>query len=255
MLTDITVRPFPSTPADLSIALRSDDPSAITVLLSRCLQRASGNAVPGEELWALEVGQRTAWMLRIAARSGAQSLAYRTRCDARGCGEPIELELPIDDLLSLESHDGSALTVYVEQRTIVLRRPTGADQLAWARGTFADLRQATLAAASSLLLEEENAVGNDAELRAVEDVLTERDPLAHYTVSSVCPNCGSHTDHDIDLTALAIEWLRGARAQMVETVHALARSYHWTESDIFAVAPWRREHYLRLVERDEGARR
>lgn len=255
MMTGIIVRPFPSTAADLSVALRADDPLVITTILSRCLQRASGDAVPADELWALEVSERTAWMLRIAAKSGAQSLAHRARCDASGCGEPVELELSIDELLSLECHDTSALAVRLEQRVITLRRPTGADQLAWTHATFDDLRAATFAVATSLLLEDGDAVANDAELRAIEAALTEHDPLAHYTVTSVCPNCDAHTHHDIDLMALAIEWLSGARARMVETVHALARSYHWTETDIFAVAPWRREHYLRLVERDERARR
>ncbi|HMI57819.1 MAG TPA: hypothetical protein VK511_07220 [Gemmatimonadaceae bacterium] len=253
MLTGIIVRPFPSTPADLGAALRADDPAAITTMLSRCLQRAPGDAIASDELWALEVGQRTAWMLRIAARSGADSLTFRARCDASGCGESAELELPIDELLALESHESSVLTAQLEQRSVAIRRPTGADQLAWVHATFDDLHQATFAVASSLLLDEGNEVTNDSELKAIEDALTEHDPLAHFTVSSVCPSCRSQTDHDIDLLALSIEWLSVARARMIETVHALARSYHWTETDIFAVAPWRREHYLRLVERDERA--
>lgn len=251
MLTGIIVRPFPSTPAELGVQLRADDPAAITAMLSRCLRRDSGEALPGEELWALEIGQRTAWMLRIAIRSGAQSLVFRARCDAAGCGEPIELELPIDELLSLDSRDASVLAVDLEERRVTIRRPTGVDQLAWAHASFDDLRQATFTVASSLLLDEGGSISSEAELRAIEDALTEHDPLAHYTVSSVCPSCASHTQYDIDLTALAVEWLSVARSRMIETVHALARYYHWTEADIFAVAPWRREHYLRLVERDE----
>ncbi|MGH7647023.1 MAG: hypothetical protein ACREND_02820, partial [Gemmatimonadaceae bacterium] len=139
-------------------------------------------------------------------------------------------------------------------RTVTARRPTGADQRAWAQASFADLQHAVYAAASSLLLDADVAVTTESDVHALEEALAANDPLSHFSVSAVCPYCGARADYEIDLDALAMQWLYAARTAMIETVHALAQSYHWSEAEIFAIAPWRRDQYLALVERDERIR-
>jgi hypothetical protein len=47
--------------------------------------------------------------------------------------------------------------------------------------------------------------------------------------------------------------LRRAQHGLIEDVHRLARTYHWTEDRVAALPPWRRARYLALIEREEGA--
>jgi hypothetical protein len=248
----LTARPFPSAPSDLNLALRADDPASVTAVLSHCLRFQTGESAPPESLWALEIEERIAWLLRIGACSGAHTLVDRPRC--ANCGEIVEVDLSIDELLGLHEPDAPTIAVVLNDRTVTVRRPTGADQRAWAQADFATVHQAVGAAATSLLLDADVAVTTDDEMRALEDALAAHHPLCHFSVSAACPYCGTHTSYEIDLAALAMVWLDGAREAAVETVHALAWAYHWTEADVFAVAPPRRDRYLALIERDDRIR-
>lgn len=245
----LTACPFPSSPSDLNLAMRPDDPASITALLSQCLRLDSGEAAPLESLWTLEIEERIAWLLRIAARSGAHTLVDRPRCAT--CQEVVEIDLSIDELLGLHEPDAATISVVLNDRAIAVRRPTGNDQRVWAQADFATVQQAVGAAATSLLLDTDVVVTTDDGVRALEEALMTTDPLCQFSVDATCPYCGTHTDHEIDLAALALRWLDGARDATIETVHTLARSYHWTEAEIFAIAPSRRDRYLALVERDD----
>ncbi|MEP6506804.1 MAG: hypothetical protein ABJC63_01160, partial [Gemmatimonadales bacterium] len=118
------------------------------------------------------------------------------------------------------------------------------------------LVEARRAVASSLLLDAlESDTPLSAEvLDAMESALAEHDPLVQFTVSSECPYCGASAEFDVDLAAFAMEWLRHAQVAMIETVHTLATNYHWSEAEVFAIAPWRRKQYLALVEREDRVR-
>jgi len=257
MMQALRLQRFPSTPDDLDVETRPQDPEAVTAILSQCLHRASGERLRPEEVWTLDVGERTAWLLRIAAGAGAERFDVRVHCKAPTCGQTVEIELLLDDLLQLGANEEGLVRAEVAGRTLTLRRPTGADQLAWSRQSFSNLIEARQVVASSLLLEvgeSETPLGAE-ELDAMENALAEHDPLVQFTVSSECPYCGATGEYDVDLTALAMEWLRHAQVAMLETVHTLASTYHWSEAEVFAIAPWRRAHYLALVERDERLRR
>jgi hypothetical protein len=249
----LMARPFPSAPSDLNLAMRSDDPASVTGLLSQCLRFHTGESVPLDSLWALEIEERIAWLLRITACSGAQALVDRTRCGT--CKEFLEIDLSIDDLLGLHQPDASTIAVVLNDRTVAARRPTGDDQRAWAQADFATVHQAVDAAAMALLLDADVALTTDDAMRALEDALSASNPLCHFSISAACPYCGTHTHHEIDLAALAMRWLDEARDATIETVHALARAYHWTEADVFAIAPSRRDRYLALIDRDDRIRR
>lgn len=257
MMQALRLQRFPSTPDDLDVETRAQDPGAVTAVLSRCLHRASGARLRPDELWTLDVGERTAWLLRIAADAGAERFDVRVHCNAPACGQTVEIELPLHDLLQLGANEEGVVGVEVAGRTLTLRRPTGADQLAWSRQSFSNLVEARRAVASSLLVdpgESDTPLGAEV-LDAMESSLAEHDPLVQFTVSSECPYCGASAEYDVDLTALAMAWLRHAQVAMLETVHSLATAYHWSEAEVFALAPWRRAHYLALVERDERLRR
>ena len=73
------------------------------------------------------------------------------------------------------------------------------------------------------------------------------DPLVDFHLTLVCPGCGQRHDYRVDLEMTALEVLRRAQLRLVDTVHVLASSYHWTEREIIALPPSRRNTYLGLI--------
>ena len=67
-----------------------------------------------------------------------------------------------------------------------------------------------------------------------------------------CPFCGTQAGYTVNLIETVIRRLRGIQQTLADMVHRLALRYHWSEAEIFAVAPWRRDKYLALIDRDDS---
>jgi hypothetical protein len=78
------------------------------------------------------------------------------------------------------------------------------------------------------------------------------DSLVNFSLELVCPHCESHSEFEMDLQALAIERLEHCQRRLLATVHRLAKHYHWSEQQIFAVPAWRRTHYLKMLEAEQS---
>ena len=68
--------------------------------------------------------------------SGAFAAPFALVCSNSACGEPLEVELSLDDLLSLQDEPSDLLQVQCGEQTLSLRKPSGADQRDWARRCF-----------------------------------------------------------------------------------------------------------------------
>ncbi|SRR6266487_2450427 len=250
----LRLRAFPQTREDLDIDL--DDagtPRIVTAILARCALRADGEPVDPRFLWGLEVGARIECILRVAALSGPGSFALRVRCPNGGCGQALEFDLTLDELLSLRHEGDGPIVAKVGGAVRTLRAPTGEDQLALAADEFDDLEDAVRGLAVSLLEEPEHLPLSDADVEAIELSLTEYDPLVELSVRTACPHCGAEGEYEVDLTDLALGALREARDTLISDVHTLASRYHWTESEILSIPPRRRARYLALNERARSA--
>jgi hypothetical protein len=244
---------FPREREDLDVELDGGpDPRAVTAILARCVGRADGQPLDARFLWAMEVGARIECLLRIAALGGAASFPLRVRCISAACGEPLELDLTLEELLAIRGEQDAPIVAEVGGSTRPLRAPTGEDQLAWLGKSYDDLDHATRDLAASLLEERAHAPLSDADVEAIERSLSAHDPLVEFSVRAACPHCGTEAEHEVDLTRLAFGALREARDALIGEIHALASRYHWTEAEILAIPPWRRARYLALGER--GAR-
>jgi hypothetical protein len=74
------------------------------------------------------------------------------------------------------------------------------------------------------------------------------DPLVDFTVSCTCPACGDAQEVAVDLESFALASLARRQRALLQEVHRFASHYGWTESDVLAVPPARRAHYLLLIE-------
>lgn len=240
------LRPFGTALEDLQIDLDSDDRvRVVTDVLVAC-------ACPDRDAdfyWDLPISARTAGLLGLIALDGADAVDVGFHCQE--CSAPLEISLDVEELLDRERSALDRLTLVGENGAVTeLRRPTGRDQAVWAAAAFADDRAWRQAAASRIC--DGTAVLDDERLGRIEQALDEADPLLRADVETTCPDCGAISRHDVDLVACALERLRRAQQAAIETVHQMASRYHWSEADILAMPPWRRERYLSLLAREAG---
>ena len=135
----LTFRPFGIAENDLEVDFGQPSlPALVTDILECCATAGGGKAPERNLLWELRVGTRIECLLRIINLSGAFAAPFALRCRNSACGEPLEVELSLDDLLSLQDEPTDLLTVQCGEQALALRKPSGADQRGWAAGVFED---------------------------------------------------------------------------------------------------------------------
>jgi hypothetical protein len=239
MVDDVSIREFGSALPDLELDFDGGSrPHLTTRVITGC------TSVDETSAWKMTVGRRIELLLMVAALRAEGALAIGVRCAS--CGEISEVELTIEEVLSLSSKNPAP--VELDGRSIELRHPTGADQLAWLEARPASNREATLLAVRSLI----DGDWNPAAIAEIERSLDESDPLVNFQVAAICPECGVEGRYPVDWTDFAFSKFRQAQREQIGVVHRLARCYHWSESEIFAVPAWRRRLYLDAVDRSDA---
>ncbi|MGY3682722.1 hypothetical protein [Streptomyces sp. TE33382] len=74
----------------------------------------------------------------------------------------------------------------------------------------------------------------------------EADPTAEVTLNVVCPECGSATVAELDISFYLWTELDNWARDLLLDVHLLATAYGWSEPEILALSPLRRRYYLEL---------
>jgi len=257
-MNGIMYRRFGTLRVDLDVDFdQPSRPHLITQVLACCSTPERGWSSDESGLWKLSVGARIAGLLRITACSGDAKFPVRRTC--KTCGEAMELELTVDELLERHAAADGPITVSLGNDEVIVRRPTGNDQLSWQERQYADEREARNAIIRTLVVAASGSWTADSPVPyrvfdAVEKVMRLQDPLVSLAADVRCPHCGTQHPYEIDLEALALERLRLLQREVLQDVYRLVRHFHWTESQIFAIPPWRRAQYLALLRRDEDAR-
>ncbi len=205
---------------------------------------------PSEALADLPLGSLQRTLLELRAACYGPRIEAWTTCGA--CGSRQEFSLDIDALLAELSLVATPAAVRVGEQEF--RLPTSRDLVA-----VSDQSDPRLAARQLLercLLTPASAgdgidpppLAEAGHLEQVEAALEAADPAADIALALSCSDCGHGWSTSLDIGALLWEELTAqARALLLE-VHALARSYGWSERQILDLTPWRRAAYLGLVE-------
>src|SRR5262249_52392553 len=182
------------------------------------------------------------------------------RCPAPDCGEKMDLELPVGDMLLppyADSRPWHETTVGENGASYAVRfrLPTGADQEA-----AAVLARRDPGAAAEQLLhrcgERVAPAGEpDAAMEAWPSAVAEQipaqmaalDPQAELELSLVCPECGGAFSALFDAAAYFARELAGQTRHLYREVHLLAFHYHWSEAEIMAMTGPKRRLYLELL--------
>lgn len=263
----LALRPFGLSADDLEVSFNGQPrPHLVTQVIAACTVGArGGQPLEPDFFWSLPVGKRIECLLTIAASgNGAEEIVIPLRCLEAACAQPLELELSLPEIVSLQSQTDEAEQFPVRRgdEQLYVRRPTGSDQLAWLNTRFTDEATAFGAMIGALVsVQEAGASATDAAavgarinsgwIGAIEEAMEEFDPLVNFSLSVRCAFCEAEHEHEIDLEELALRRLRQSQLRLLTSVHRLAKHYHWSEREIFSVPHGRRAFYLALIDREE----
>lgn len=252
-----SMRRFGMCASDLAFEFaRARRPELVTELLAGCCKTEDDRSVDRQFMLAMPVGMRMEALLTLACFTDPSAFCWQTRCASEACGHEMEFELALEQIVAAAEVQRSLETceAQIGEDQIVLRRPTGSDQLKWM--SRPDEEQSATMLRSILVkpsLDDLLAKGHSLESIAstIDSVMDAFDPLVGFHLSVVCPDCGNSADVSPDLAALALERLSHAQQGLISDVHLLASRYHWTEKEVLDLPRWRRQRYLDLIE-EEG---
>jgi hypothetical protein len=242
-------------------------PSArATALLARCLGDGDDDGDVERTARALTVGDREALLLQLRRLTIGETFDCVLPCPADGCGERMELELRVSNLL-VPTYDDVRRTYELSAEVdgvrydVSFRLPTAADldEVALtarddpARGADALLARCLCTATRDGVEVHVDALA-PAVRRAIADEMAQRDPQAEIELELACPVCGSAFAVVFDTAAFFLQELDERAARLLHEVHTLALHYHWSERDILQMPRRRRARYLELVGESATAR-
>lgn len=182
--------------------------------------------------------------LLLELRRSAFGDALYCTADCPECGESLDVTVDADELLPAGCGEAVPATATVQSygRTVTYRALTGQDVHC--------IDSATPRARQALLrrcIVHVDPPGEDLPDDVLEDVarhLADLDPGAETVVSLNCPQCDHSWEAALDLAEHLWTDVSGYARRILYEVHALARSYGWTEADVLAISPTRRRFYL-----------
>ena len=217
-------------------------PLARAVLLA-----AAAGGQPPEATAALPIGARDRLLWHLRARLFGTWLEAITRCPV--CRTEVEIGLDQQDLLAGHPEPEPEVTVHHNGQPYRFRTPASTDLAvvsavsAVAEGPGPD---------PAVALIRQCVAEGDPEVFAADPgpVLAaweQADPLAEVTLRMTCPDCDQEWDETLDVAAYLWRELDAWCRRTLADVHDLARAYGWSEPQVLALSPWRRQIYLGLV--------
>jgi hypothetical protein len=256
----LALRPFGFCESDLNLDFEhTPRPLLVTRILECCTRHTDNEPVAQDFFWALPIGKRIECLLLLWSFGTGHEISFGFRCPNETCKQDSEVQITVAEIADLQEQAYRSEHVMASLSddsspgaSLVLRRPTGGDQLAWLQNRFVNQDEASRAMLGMLLLENKETLIRDEWIADSERALEKHDPLINFSLLVECSECGGRNLLELDLEELSIGGLRKAQLRLLASVHRLAAKYHWSEEQIFSVPYWRRAYYLRLIEEEEN---
>lgn len=246
-----------------------------SMLLSRCVCRLGRFSPAGlEQVRDLVVGDREALLLQIRRVTLGERMQCIVQCPEQGCGQKMDLELKISDLLVPAYEPGEA------EYERVISGQDAAYRVRFRLPTGRDLEAAMVAAQASIDAAEELVLrrcicrlGNPQEQpsddvnrvpsgplplavsQTLPQLMEKLDPQAELLLRLSCPSCQTDFQLEFDPAAYLLRELINSEGQFYRQVHLLGFHYHWSESEILSMTVARRKLYLGLLADELAGRR
>ena len=262
-ISDLSIRPFGIFEKDLEISFNKERsrPYLATKILQCCTLDNYGDPPEKDFFLDLTVGKRNECLLTLATLGGSSLLNFSTPCLNRACNQEMEIEISVDELVTLQHQydDSDSFIIRVGDHSMIVRKPKGYDQLEWLKNSYADEDEAikeminTLLSRNEKLVKDRNLLFSEEWVQIINDSMDEFDPLVNFNFMVYCPYCGNEGRYDVDLEKVSLQRLKDAQIHLIESIHHLAKYYHWSEEQFFSIPPWRRSHYLALIENEKNS--
>jgi len=214
------------------------------------LVAASPGMTP-EQFAQLSVGERDARLLQLREAVFGPRLSSLANCPA--CGETVESDFTAN---SLEGVPGEAapesMALSAEGFEVCFRLPNTLDLEAVARASQPDRAKVRLLERCVVSAEQGGVPIGAAALppsviNALSEAMEAADPLANIELALACPSCGHRWSAALDIGSFFWAELNAWAGRTLREVHLLASAYGWTEAEVLALSPWRRQAYLQMV--------
>ena len=202
-----------------------------------------------EALAKLPLGQRDGLLLKLRAQlfgAKMQTVAWCPQCQAM-----VEATFDSVDLLSAqETNEATPLFELASDEqsgAVRFRLPDSTDLLALEGCN--DAVQAREILLERCIVEFETRTGQGAQLPAelqtkIALAMAAADPQADLQLAFTCPDCAHRWEPMFDIAHFLWQELHAWALRTLRDVDLLARVYHWSEADILALSPRRRQAYL-----------
>jgi hypothetical protein len=231
-----------------------------TDLLSRCVQSLGGEEhVSRDAVRNLCVGDREALLLEFRRRFIGNSLQCTLSCPLPECGQKLDLELHVTDLLvppypewpdKQEARIEEGGVSYV----VRFRPPSGVDQEYVAALAVSDPRRAAALLLARCIESVERADGSEAcewplaIRRHLPSAMAHLDTQAELRLQVRCTVCGRDFSTELDVATFLKRELPDHFRRVFAEVHQLAYHYHWSATEILEMPPDARSFYLQMLE-------
>jgi hypothetical protein len=197
------------------------------------------------------IGRRDARLLALREQLFGPQVAGLATCPA--CGERLELSFNVDDIrVASPPPADTGLSVDVDGCRARFRLPDSLDLAAVAG--YSDV-----ASARRMLLERcvlglevngearpSSPIAPRLEAAIVEE-MARADSQADVQLKLTCFACRHQWQAAFDIAAFFWNELSAWAYRLLDEIHCLAAAYGWSETEILALTPWRRQFYLRRV--------
>lgn len=216
----------------------------------RCCALLLASGVTETVVDGLSVGQGDALVMEL--RAGVFGTEVAGVVDCPGCAERLDVAFGLDDVRSPAPGDPAAPVEVEADGWIVRARPPTLEDLRCLDryGPHEDRRAALLA---RCVLDAERAGVPVAAQELPEPVvarvvvaLAEADPQAETRLGLGCAACGRTWSTVFDVVAFFWAELEDWAWRTAQDVAELAARYGWSEAEVLAMTPWRRQLYLEL---------
>jgi hypothetical protein len=205
---------------------------------------------PPQALAELPIGQRDGCLLTLRELTFGPRLSGVIDCPA--CSEQLELGFTVADMRMMPEEERADLSVTTGEFTVELRLPNSLD-LAGIVGYAGPASPASLLFERCLLAARHGEVSCSADqlppnvVEAAVEQMSRADPQADVWLALSCPTCCEQWRASFDILTFFWSEIDAWARRILRDVDSLARAYGWSEPDILALSPRRRQFYLEII--------
>lgn len=202
-----------------------------------------------DELARLPLGSRDCLLLKLRERLFGPRLTGLIPCPE--CGESLEISFQMGDVLSSRaSEPNKKHSLSVRGYDILFRPPTSLDLIRSVGLDVESLKGNLIELCIEVTYEGQplspDQIPGDI-LETVIKAMDDSDPQAEVQLELKCPFCGCEKLVIFDILHFLWMEIEAWAQRVLEEIHLLALAYGWSEADILAMSPLRRQAYLELV--------